>query len=470
MIGLALVACGGSGAAPAPLGGPPVVLIVLDALSASHVGHLGNERDTTPVLDALAAEGVTCTQAFSPAPYTLAGIPSILTGRLPHRHGLVQKKVVLPELEVTLAEMLARRGYDTLAAIANFNGSSAFNVTQGFDQVIEVFTPSERFPADLSFDGHEMHLPRAAEFVDIMGDWLQSGAGVDAPAFFYLHLLEPHTPYDPPPEVRALFVDPSYAGPFAGGDVEPLIASNGGTLAIDDTDRQAARDLYDATLRYADSQLGRIFDSLRAAGLYDEAWIVVTSDHGEAFWQHGVWGHNSDLFEEMIHVPLIVKPPADRGMSGVVFDGFVSTVDVVPSLVDWLGLETGMNPPLDGIALGPSFADAGAHPERRELILRTNHSAPHMGVRRAAPGELEKSIVWRQQGRGTRAETTRVVGSDRFDLLADPEELSSVGEATPRALSLLKPWLEQSARPPEESVSLTPSQEAILRKLGYLDE
>jgi arylsulfatase A-like enzyme len=449
-----LGACGGP--PPYPHADPPVVLIVLDALSAQYVGHLGHDRDTTPELDRLAAEGVSCTQAFAPAPYTLASIPSLLTGRLPDRHGLVSKRDRLQGDEVTLAELLADRGYATRAAVGNFNGSSTYGITQGFEQVVEVFLPSERFPVDGEFDGHPRHLPRAAEYVELVDEWLEDPELRRRPAFLYLHLLEPHTPYEPPPEFRSRFVDPDYDGPLAGGETAPLIESNHGKRELSDADRRAARDLYDATLAYADHHLGRLFARLRAAGLYDRAWIVVTSDHGEAFWQHGVWGHNTELFEEMLQVPLVVKPPRGSGPQGVLFDGFVSTIDLLPSLMHWLGLEDPAAVSRDGLDLG--------------AVLRSHQAAPHVGLRRAGPGTLEKWILRREGSRFRRQESMAVVSSERYDLLADPQELQDLGPLSAAEQQLLAPWLELSARPPGQAVELTEAQEAMLRALGYTDE
>jgi len=188
--------------------------------------------------------------------------------------------------------------------------------------------------------------------------------------------------------------------------------------------------------------LGLLFEHLRAADAYDDAWIVVTSDHGRPSGSTGCGGTTAISTRRCCTCRWIVKPPVGTELhsrAGAVFEGFVSTIDVLPSLAQWLGLDGSGNLHLDEIALGASFADAADHPERRELILRANHTAPHVGVRRAAPGVLEKSIVWRTQGRGARAVITSVAGNDRFDLLADPFELESVGRATPRALSLLEP-------------------------------
>ncbi|MEO0650193.1 MAG: sulfatase [Planctomycetota bacterium] len=463
---LALAACGAPDAGPVA---PPVFVIVLDALGAKHVDHLGPEGlGVTPTLDALAADGVTCTQAFSPAPYTLAGIPSILTGRLPDNHRLVDPRQRLSQGEVTLAERLHDAGYETVAAIGNLNGSSAFGLMQGFDEAVDVFEPSARFPRTIGKGEAAYHLPRAPEFVDLTFDWLDGGLGAKAPPFVYLHLLEPHSPYYPPAPFLERFVDSAYEGPFAGGHTGAFKRSNEGAFEIDADDRRQALGLYRATLAFVDDELGRLFDGLRARGLYDESWIVVTSDHGEAFWEHGRWGHNTDLFEEMLHVPLIVKPPASEGLAGRRFEGFASTIDLVPTLVEGLGLGSASG--VDGLALGASFRDPAAHPTRRELVLRTNHVAPHVGLRRVDGEQASKDILFRRQAARSRAKALEVVRTVRFDLRADPRERDDSQPVDRSARRRLRPWLDRTAVEIEQVLELTAQQDALLRDLGYTDD
>ena len=244
------------------LGQPPVVLIVFDALSASHIGHLGYERDTTPVLDALAAEGVSFASAFAPAPYTLASIPSLHTGRLPDHHGLTNKIAVLPEDESTLAELLGARGYWSAAAVSNLNGSSTYGLDQGFDEFVELFHVQAGEDAEhTDFAGREFRIPRAPDFVAQAASYLEARPA-DRPPFLYLHFLEPHSPYQPPEPYRSRWIDPAYQGPFAEGETEPLVGStrpedHDAYVSVLPDDEEAARDLYDANLAWGDAALAR---------------------------------------------------------------------------------------------------------------------------------------------------------------------------------------------------------------------
>ena len=158
----------------------------------------------------------------------------------------------------------------------------------------------------------------------------------EQPLLLYLHILEPHAPHLMAEEYRSLWLDPEYDGYFAGGDVRSLMDAIEGKYEPDEQDLAAVIALYDANLRWADHNLGEVRSVLEAAGLWDSALVIVTSDHGEAFWQHGRWGHNDHLFDEQLKVPLVVKLPAGRGPRGLVRTDLVSILDLVPSLCEWL--------------------------------------------------------------------------------------------------------------------------------------
>jgi arylsulfatase A-like enzyme len=386
------------------LGRPPVVLIVFDALHAGRVSHLGYERDTTPNIDRLAAEGVSFGRAFAPAPYTIAGIASLLTGRLPDSHGVTDTETALDDHEATLAERLSAVGYDTVAAVGNLNGGAAFGHDQGFDAFTELY----RTPGS-----DELRLATADLFVDFTRDLLGRERS-DRPLFLYLHVLEPHAPYSMPEEYRSLWIDPGYDGPLASGETQALVDTLSGRIEVTQRDIEAAIALYDANLRWADHNFGLLRETLERGGLWDEALVIVTSDHGEAFWEHGRWGHNDHLYDEQLRVPLIVKLPGARGLKGVVRDELVSTLDVVPSICEWLNLAAD-GPPMDGVPLAALVEHAERRPDGRELMLRSHHEIAHFGLR----SETHKTIVEREQQRVGRGRVTEV---RHFALEQDPGE------------------------------------------------
>jgi arylsulfatase A-like enzyme len=444
--------------------GAPVLLIVLDALHAEHLSHLGYERETTPNLDRLAADGISFAQAFSTAPYTRAGIPSIHTGRLPDVHGMTSGDQSLPLSEVTLAELFAEAGYRTRAAIANLNGSELYHIDQGFEEFDNYLMPRNGRSEDFETRGTWFHQPKAEEYVPLVARWLDEDGG--APGFYYLHFLEPHSPYYPPDAFRERWLDPAYDGIFAAGHTSDLVATVKGEIFADERDIEAITALYDATLAYADAQVGRILDDLERRGLYDDMLIVVTSDHGEAMFQRGRWGHNDQLYDEMVHIPLIVKLPGSHEYVDGARSALVSCLDIAPSLMEWCGLEPPAAP-LDGLSLEPLMFvdDEEAFDRDRELILRTNELEPDLGLRTAR----DKTIVLRfPKGKIQRVE--------HFDLRRDPSEKNDIrktagelpAQRTKRLMEYRAAAAERLAGRP--SAELTEAERALLVELGYADE
>ncbi|MEZ5976908.1 MAG: sulfatase [Planctomycetota bacterium] len=419
LVALALCTLAGCGDAPehAPTGGGEralqrrwdgslVLLVVFDALHATHVTHLGYERDTTPNLDRLARAGVSFARAYSTAPYTRAGIPSIHTGRLPEHHGMRSGEEKLAREETTAAELFDEIGAPTRGAVGNLYGSEVYGVDQGFREFHDHALALEGRSADLVEGGVAFHTTRAKEFTARTIGWMD--ADPSGPAFWYLHYLEPHYPYVREGAWRKRYLDPDYDGEFRAMPAALINAVNRGEVAMDDDDVAAAVALYDATLAYADHHFGDVLDELERRGLYDDALIVVTSDHGEAHQQHGRLGHNVHLYDEMVHVPLIVKFPKGRGPVGVIDRTVVSHMDVLPSLVEWCGLA---QPPLplDGVSLERALElpdDA-----ERELVLRTNEEIPDLGLRTR---DTKTIVVRDAEG--------NVVRTEHYDLAADPGE------------------------------------------------
>lgn len=458
-----LLGCGSSSAPTWEAPGSHVLLVVLDAFHAGHVSHLGYEREVTPNLDALAAEGWSFAQTFAPAPYTLAGIPSLLTGRWPDRHGLVRKDFALHSSEQTLAEQLSKGGYATLGAIANLNGSERFGLDAGFDQFENLMLVTDERPATvIEPDGkggfNSWHMPRADEFPPILEGWIEGGGFGAQPTFGYMHVLEPHSPYHPPQRFLDAFGPADYDGPLATGDTEDFVASMTGKLDVIDRDVVAARQLYDANIAYADWAVGELVRIAKEAGLWDELAMVVTSDHGEAFWQHGQWGHNTQLYDESLHVPLIVRLPGAPN-PGQVVERLASTIDVAPSLGRWLQL--GEWPaPRDGLFLD-DLPEQG-----RTLYLRTNRPIPDLGLRT----DREKLILGQDEDQGTLADI------EYYDLDVDPAELNNaVGRAPANVVERsedLRAWYgerlaELAGRKREAGVKLTQAQRQMLTVLGY---
>lgn len=296
------------GATPAP-GVRNLVLITIDCLRAGHVGAYGYDRPTTPNIDKLAAGGIRFANAFANAPMTLPSIPQLFTS------------TVFPTKDVdTLLEPVAMAGIPS-AAIVN-NAWIPLWLSQG-----KHAEPPGTF--DVMMAGEY----DAKAIADRAVAWLDRNR--DDRFVMFLHFLDTHTPYSPPKEYVAQFADPAYAGKVGDtfAHVEGADASR-----YDAADRKKIMALYDAGLRHIDAQIGRIVAALAERGQLDDTVIVVAADHGEEFWDHGNFFHGQSLYEELLHIPLIVHAPG-AAAPGTVIERPVRMIDLAPSLLEWAGLQ-----------------------------------------------------------------------------------------------------------------------------------
>lgn len=464
------LACAGCGGASPKGERTPVIIVVFDAFDGARVEHLGYERATTPHLDQLAAEGVSFRNALAPAPYTLAGVASLLTGRLPDTHGLVAKKYRLPASETTLAELAKDAGLRTHAVVGNPNGGPVFGNMQGFDEVVATYELGPNRPANYTppSTGKPLHMSEpeeaAAEFRRFVERF-----GVDDPFLFYAHILQPHTPYIAPEPFRSTWLDPGYDGRFAGGDNKTLIQHKWRTDAFDERDAQALEDLYDANILWADAGLGELIAELKRTGVYSKSLILVTADHGEASYQHGVRGHNDTLYEEMLRVPLVVRFPDHwQTERGVVRDDLVSTMDLLPTLCEYLNRPA--PPRLDGRSLIEIIANPGQADARR-LWLRDHGTPPSVAVRTP-----EHKAIWHRDRQGPDKQPL----ADAFlffDIAADADERTPlearqaawIDALLPKVLDFAK-FVDSMDRRSAKNGGVSAADDAMLGALGYVDE
>jgi arylsulfatase A-like enzyme len=325
-----------SGSPRAPL---HLVLVSIDTLRADRLGVYGHDRPTSPRIDRLAAEGVVFERAYAHAPKTAPSHMSLMTGVHPDVHGVLNfvgtvDARLSPRIP-TLAEILRSAGYRTAAV----TGGGNVHRDLGFGRGFGAYEHSDGDAAAI--------FGRAVEQLDALA--APGAGGARAPFFLFVHTFQVHDPYLPPPAHRALFADPGYAGRIVG-DAERLRALAGGEwraqhkafwAAVDARSRADLRhlhDLYDACIRFTDDELGRLLDRIDALGLAGETLVVVLSDHGEEFLEHGRFGHDA-LFEELLRVPLVVRVPdaERRGFRGRVRE-VVRLVDVLPTVLDLVGL------------------------------------------------------------------------------------------------------------------------------------
>lgn len=327
-----------------------VMIILLDAAAAKHFGCYGYKRNTTPVIDALAKENYVFSRSYTQAVYTLASTATLMSGQYPYHHRITNSKSRLPSETFALGEAFREAGYQTGIFTANGNASGIFGMTQGFTHISEVFR-------DAGYTGWGQDLTRH------FNEWVDSDP--NRKFFAYLHYREPHAPFNPPADWIHKFVDPNYKG-VKEASYELRQKINMGKVSATQADRDYITALYDANLAYADFQVGELIRNLKRHGIYDRTIILVTADHGEAFWEHNFQGHNSQLYEESIHIPLVVK--LSKPGRGKRINPPVRTIDFYPTLADLLKFSE-KKFRHDGRSFLPYFASAPA--DGREVVTQT---------------------------------------------------------------------------------------------------
>lgn len=427
---LPLAGCGPEEHASATERGPThLLLISFDTLRRDSLGCYGYPRPTSPAIDAFAAGAVLFENAVSQAPATKPSHASLLTSLNEAKHGaLSTQEHVLDPSKVTLAEILKENGYQT----ACFNAGGYMKSVWGFDQGFDVYDSSRPW--------------LFADAVDLGTAWLADRRR-DQPFFLFLHTYEVHHPYLPATEYAARFRG-DYAGPLGDAiGIELLEEINDGRRDADAADRAHVKDLYDAEIRSMDDAFGRLVAQLKSAGLYDDLLIVVTSDHGEEFDEHGRIGwHSHTLFDELLRVPLIIKLPGGaRG--GTRVEGMVRLIDVLPTVLEILRLPA--PPGIEGISLSTAMASG------RSAGLISISTLGH---------DLQRSI---------RTDRWKLYDMRLYDLEADPLEQVDVAHEHPDVVRRMHLYLEEylaSAEAPQAPTTIDADQDTLdeLRQLGYI--
>jgi len=432
-----------------------VVFVSIDTLRPDHLGSYGYDRPTSPTLDRLAARSARFTRAYSTASWTLPAHMSMMTSQYPHVHGVDAQERTLGPGGVTLAEIVDTAGYDTAAFVSWFYVSKRYGFDRGIDHFVELL------PREHDLD----RSVRAETVVSAAIDWLRQPR--DAPFFLFVHLFDPHMNYDPPPPFDSMF-DADYTGSIDGrhATLQPYIeGAHRSPARIDARGLQRVVALYDGEIRYVDEQLARLLNAIDEAGLNGNTLIAVTSDHGEEFDEHGsMEGHQWTLYDEVLRVPLILHHPQRAAST---YDGLVETLDIAPTLLDWLGLPIpthfqgrSLVAALEGAESDPSriaFAEIrrfnfkwAAHDSRYKLIFTGGAPLNALGVPHRRGYEL-------------------------YDLLQDPTESDNLfdpaDENARRLDAALRRFVESSGPHPGDAGDLaapfSEEERQRLRSLGY---
>jgi choline-sulfatase len=417
-----------------------VIVYLIDTLRADHLGCYGYGKPVSPRIDAFAREATLFRRAVAQSSWTRPAVATVLTGLLPRTHGVHRRRHALAPQAVTLAEMLLDHGWRTVGFVTNGNVARSFGFAQGFETYR--LLPRKR--------------SAATDVNAAVTEWLDGWDG-KVPFFLYLHTVEPHAPYAPPPLFRQRFA----AGVRDEGltRMRVLKRLHEGTLQPTPELRRDLLALYDAEVAAGDAAFGELVDLLRRRGLWEETIIVLLSDHGEEFLEHGGWEHGRTLHAEMLDVPLIVRVPGVG--NGAAVERQAQHADVVPTVVDALGL------PIPAAVEGHSLLDwmHGRRAAREEGVEEEAFSwLDEYSVRAAAV----TTPAWRLI-----ATQAPISENALYDRRADPAEQRDVAPERPVRTGYLGSRLRDAERP--RPGALRPGQGAMdaelrqrLQALGYV--
>ena len=415
-LALLVTACGRTDSVARPRGDGrrSVVLISIDTLRADRIGCYGFSGVRTPAFDELARRGVRFERCVAQAPLTLPSHTTLLTGMSPVRHGVRDNGGFFapPELR-TMAEVFKDGGYRTGAVVGAYVLDSKWGLDQGFDFYFDRFDTDR----EQGFSVADVQR-RGGEVIDEAVRWLGGNRG--GPFFLFVHLYDPHTPYDPPPPFRDEYRDRPYLGEIA----------------------------------YADGEVGRLVRFLANEGLEATTTVVLCSDHGESLGEHGEDTHGFFVYEETVRVPLIVAGPDISGR-GAVREETVSLSDVMPTILDLAGLDGPAE--VEGRSLVPLLG--GKKGGQESAYSETFYPRFHYG--------------WNEV-RSFRAGDYKLIlspGPELYDLAADPDESRDLAASRPDKVADLERGLkefERRAAQGRKEVEVRPVDAATREKLASL--
>lgn len=430
-----------------------VVLVILDAAGARHFGCYGYPRNTTPEIDAIAAEGLVFERAYTVAVNTRLAMAALWTSQYPDHNGSgVLTNVRLPAERLRLAQVLSKAGIHAAAAVANANANPGLGYDAGFGEFHSLYE-------GWGVAGGRVFRPFLRRFLE---ERRRSGGRF----FLYLHYQEPHFPYDPPRRFLRRFL-PASVTPLARGRAYALVHTvPKGTPrpfpSPEELEKLVA--MYDANLAFGDHHVGWLRDAMKSAGLWDRAVIIVTADHGEALGEHGVIGHNDQVYEDSARIPLIVRFPPGLGPRGTRVRELVDLVDLAPTVLDIFGLagQHGADAAFQGRSL--LTAASGGPGKPMTLIRGVSPAADY-----ALVDDWLKVVVPGDTVQGRRQEMYDLRGDARegTDLAPrDPLRAEYQRQKLYRWVLALRP---DAAGAGSERVRLSPEIRENLRALGYVN-
>ena len=379
-----------------------IVLIVIDTLRADHVGAYGSILELTPNLDRLANRSFVFENAIATSSWTRSSVASMLTSRYPGSIRVLQREDAIAEEYATLPEILSREGWETFAVLSNGNAGPTYGFDRGF--VRWVWPQVERgYPGDFRKVTAEGVTLEALKALDE-----QERSASRRPFFLFVHYIDPHDPYLPQP---GLLPGSEPPGRFSGSrlDLKELDRLPPNERTTDDVDR--IKYLYAGEVKYCDGWVGKLVDELDRRDTADQTMIIVTADHGEGLWDHRRRDHGKDLYEEQIHVPLVVRYPGTSERDARRIANPVSLVDIAPTILRSAGIARPTD--FEGHDLTP-LTRGEARPEALQYIYseldldRKNYEA----IRNGSSKLIRRRSRWEWLRHGLQV----------YDLAVDPKE------------------------------------------------
>ncbi|MBN1459069.1 MAG: sulfatase, partial [Armatimonadetes bacterium] len=432
---------------------PDVFIYLIDALRADHLGCYGYARDTSPAMDEFASAATWYADANTAATWTRPSVATVMTGLYPSVHGAMHITEALAEWPVLLPEMLSAHGYATWTVTTNGHTTEKWGFKQGYDGMV--------------YGNME-----SAEWVNDQVGTILADIKKDQPVFMFLHTIEPHAPYAPEGKSLELF-DRGFEG-SCDGSLEALDALGGLNPDVSEADVEHLIDRYDADVFEADKAFREFLDLLKQFDRFDNALIILVSDHGESFLEHDTLQHSCNLNQEEMHIPLIMRFPHGR-LGGVRVRQRASLIDILPTVLAEVGVAPDVWYPLPGMDLAHFATQPRASRDRPVYAEVSWHEANHLDLVAVIDEDGYKRTLDVSVDPGEFA-TKKSLGL--WDTASDPKERQDLSSSmSVRAAydeQLLAKWLlaqtecrtAQAEAP--ATVEITDEMREELQALGYL--
>ncbi len=460
LLGTQLLACPLPGSAAREQPRPNIVLISIDTARADYLTF--KDEETAPHLTRAARNGTIFEQAVAGSNWTLPSHAQMFSGMAPPYHGTEMDRITLDPTLPVLAELLKKAGYQTLGVYSNPMLWGNYGFERGFDYYHSAMLPENSVKDEIRF------APRGQAAVDRMEKLGDAGlvsaptvfsiarralerAKPERPVFLFVHMMEPHADYIPPPPWDTKF-DPDYAGHFDPKDYiyNPAVVdySKNPARQISDRDLQHVKSLYRGEIASSDDAVGKLFQLLEQHGRFEDALIIVTADHGEAFFEHGKPGHRGLYRDPVIRIPLLVIPPkSERAGIPRKTSVPVTLSDLLPTVLDFAGIDTPQV--VTGRSLRPVL-ESKAFEARPALFSDYRVKFRSDGKRQHTQTYGLRSPEFKVMRRSTIVGNQTIRETERYwDLRKDPEEKTPVKDPKDprlvRAIALLDERLKEAS-------------------------